>query len=264
MKVFSFGGGVQSVAALVLAARGELECDAFLFANVGEDSEGKATLRYLREIAMPYAKERGVVLHELHATKRDGSIETIYQRVMSGKRGLVIPVHLQGSGPMRRQCTHDFKIRVINRWLREHGATTRNPATVMLGISTNEELRATKEHEGPRYRHIEYPFLVRERRMSRLDCVNVIASAGLPIPPKSACYFCPWHTVEMWRELRDNEPEDFQRACDLERHLSEWSAKRGHRPVFLSSKQQPLAQVVGDVGQRSLFEDTCESGYCMV
>src|SRR5947209_1941983 len=49
LKVFSFGGGVQSTAALVLAARGEIDYQTFLFANVGGDSENPETLRYVRE-----------------------------------------------------------------------------------------------------------------------------------------------------------------------------------------------------------------------
>lgn len=39
LRVFSFGGGVQSTAALVLAAQGEIDFTAFIFANVGADSE---------------------------------------------------------------------------------------------------------------------------------------------------------------------------------------------------------------------------------
>lgn len=265
MRVFSFGGGVQSTAALVLAAQGKLQVDAFLFANVGEKAENPATLRYVREIAMPYAEAHGIRLEELRRMKRDGTPEDLYDRIMSGKRGLVIPVHLKGSGPMRRQCTLDFKIRVVDRWLREHGATARNPATVMLGISTNEELRALRQHDGPNYRQTVYPLLAPDVRMSRMDCINVIVHAGLPIPPKSSCHFCPWHTVQAWRDLRDDEPVLFMTDVAMEQHLTDWSLKRGHRAVYLSSQQRPLLQVVGDAIQPSLFEDeTCESGYCMV
>jgi hypothetical protein len=39
LKVFSFGGGVQSMGVMVLAARGVLDYKTFLFANVGDDSE---------------------------------------------------------------------------------------------------------------------------------------------------------------------------------------------------------------------------------
>ena len=49
LRVFSYGGGVQSTAALVLAAQGKIDFPTFLFANVGDDSEHPATLRYVRE-----------------------------------------------------------------------------------------------------------------------------------------------------------------------------------------------------------------------
>lgn len=265
LTIFSFGGGVQSTAALVMAAQGDLTCDAFLFANVGTDSENSATLRYVQQYAAPYAQAHGIPLFELQRRRRDGSTETLLERINSGKRGLVIPVHAKGSGPMRRQCTYDFKIAVINRWLREHGATARNPATVMLGISTNEELRASKEHPGPRYRRVVYPLLAPDVRMSRMDCINVIRAAGLPVPPKSSCHFCPYHNVRAWRDLRETQPDVFSQDVQLEQRLIEWSRNRGHQPVYLSSQQRPLMHVVGDASQPSLFEDdSCESGYCMV
>ena len=37
LKVFSYGGGVQSTAALVLAAQGKIDYQTFLFCNVGAD-----------------------------------------------------------------------------------------------------------------------------------------------------------------------------------------------------------------------------------
>lgn len=39
MRVFSFGGGVQSTAVLVLSAHGVLPYKQFIFSNVGDDSE---------------------------------------------------------------------------------------------------------------------------------------------------------------------------------------------------------------------------------
>lgn len=36
---------------------------------------------------------------------------------------------------------------------------------------------------------IRYP--LREWGLTRRDCGKMIADAGLPVPPKSACFFCP-------------------------------------------------------------------------
>ena len=39
LRSFSYGGGVQSTAALVLACRREIDFPLFIFANTGDDSE---------------------------------------------------------------------------------------------------------------------------------------------------------------------------------------------------------------------------------
>jgi hypothetical protein len=66
-RVVSYGGGVQSNALLVLAAQGRIDYRTFLFANVGDDSEHPATLRYVRGVAMPYAAAHGIALDQAAA-----------------------------------------------------------------------------------------------------------------------------------------------------------------------------------------------------
>lgn len=284
MRVFSFGGGVQSTAALILAAQGELEVDAFLFANVGDDSENPATLRYVRDVAMPYAERNGITLHELRRIRRDGSTETLYGRLTKGSsKSIGIPVRLSESGaPARRNCTTDFKIRLIASWCYRHGARPTKPALTMLGISFDERIRARSD-SGFSYTRLGYPFLNQIGRdkheflpevMNRQDCMNVIARAGLPIPPKSSCWFCPFHSLRVWQEMRDKEPELFAKACDLEDMLSArsktlWRSNPKYRPedqaVYFTGRLIPLRKAVGHASQASLFsDDTCESGYCMV
>src|SRR5438477_12099715 len=60
MRVFSYGGGVQSTAALVLAAQRKIDYPTFLFCNVGDDSEHPASLDYVHEYAIPYAQKHGI------------------------------------------------------------------------------------------------------------------------------------------------------------------------------------------------------------
>lgn len=266
MRVFSFGGGVQSTAALVLAAQGDLACDAFLFANVGDDSESPATLRYVHEVAMPYAAAHGIALHELRRVRRDGTTETLYGRLTRpGSKSIGIPVRLASSGaPANRSCTADFKIRVIAKWCRSHGATPSKPAITMLGISLDEWQRMRTD-SGISYTRLAYPLI--DRRLYRQDCRNLIAGAGLPIPPKSSCWFCPYHRLTTWRDMRDHEPDLFAKAVDLEAMLMarlRAISKRPNDACYLTDKLKPLAKAIGDGVQPSLFEDdSCESGYCM-
>jgi hypothetical protein len=269
IRSFSFGGGVQSTAALVLQVQGRIDYDHWLFANVGDDSEHPATLKYVREVSAPYALANGITIHELHRVKRDGTSETLFGRLMrDGSRSLPIPVRMPDTGaPGTRSCTADFKIRVIGRRLRELGATKENPARVGLGISVDEIARA-KPGIDPKaeYQYREYPLL--DLEMTRADCLRVVADAGLPPPPKSACWFCPFHRPLVWREMKRDEPELFDRAVELERVLNERRDTLGRDHVYLTRFGKPLDEAISPDGdQLSLLgnedEDGCESGYCL-
>ncbi len=263
IRAFSYGGGVQSTAALVLAAQGKIDYRTFLFCNVGDDSENPETLRYVHEVAMPYASAHGIDLQELHAT-RYGQPETLYGRLTRPEsRAIGIPIRMSNGAPGNRSCTKDFKIMIVARWLRSHGATKSEPATVGLGISLDEFQRARNE-SGIAYEKLDYPLL--RMRLSRQDCINIIFHAGLPIPPKSSCWFCPFHSLRAWQEMRQNEPELFQRACNLEAYINEKRTTGLQKDkVWLTRKLIPLAKATTDLTQDSLFEDDmCESGYCFM
>lgn len=264
MEVVSYGGGVQSTALLVMAAQGALDVKTFLFANVGDDSEHPATLRYVREVAMPYAKEHGIAIIELHYHKRGGELETLYQHVTKPSQKMeIIPVRLQSGKPGMRSCTTNWKIRVIAQYVRKHGATKKSPAYMHMGISL-DEFRRMRISDDPCRINV-YPLI--DRRMNRQDCMNVITRAGLPVPPKSSCWFCPFHRLTQWQEMAENEPELFQRAVEMERLINERRTARGRDAVFFTDKMIPLNDAIGDMQQGKLFseaEPTCDSGHCFV
>lgn len=262
LRTFSYGGGVQSTAALVLAAQNQIDFRIFLFCNVGDDSEHPATLEYIEAVAKPYALAQGIELHELRHIRRDGTEETLYRKLTrAGSRSSGIPIRLEGSGaPSNRSCTSQFKIRRMATWQRQHGATRAAPAITGLGISLDEFQRARTD-SGIATQVLEYPLI--DMRLTRQDCINIIARAGLPVPPKSSCWFCPFHRMPAWQKLKRETPELFERAVALERTLSERSVMLGHGKLFLQRKLIPLDHAVGD--QSDMFDvgDTCESGFCM-
>lgn len=266
MRVFSFGGGVQSTAVLVLAAQGRLQYDTFLFSNVGEDSENPDTLAYVENVAKPYAAANGIDLIELRRHRRDGTPDTLWEMLHRGERGGVrIPVYVATGAPGRRDCTGEFKIRVVAKWLKQHGATKTNPATLGLGISVDEFQRARTD-SGIAWETLEYPLI--DLRMNRAMCLRVIAEAGLPQPAKSACFFCPFHRVGDWQRLRHDKPELFAKAVELEGHMNERRARIGRDAIYLHSRLRPLDIAVGDQAMfgdvDDEWDDACESGYCMV
>lgn len=269
LRVISYGGGVQSTALMVLAARREIDFRTLLMANVGDDSEHPETLRYVREVSIPYASKHGMDLHLLDRAKRDGSVETLWGRLMrEGSRSLPIPVRMGNGAPGNRSCTADFKIRVTSKWLRAHGASASNPATIAIGISRDEIMRANNRRCDP-HEMVVYPLIgIGEETglsMSRQDCIRLIESEGLPVPPKSSCFFCPFHRPSAWIELRRNEPDLFERSCRLEETLNERRGVLGKDPVWLTRFARPLREAIGEPEPFLPFDDAegeCDSGWC--
>lgn len=263
LRAFSYGGGVQSTAALVLAARGEIDYPLFCFANVGEDSEHPDTLRYVAEIARPFADANGIELVELRKTTRDGRPQTLLQRISASKRSVPIPMRMGADGaPGNRTCTAEFKIRVVEKELKRRGATKEQRATVGLGISLDEFHRAgTPEDKRMKVSLRAYPLL--ELRITRQDALNIIREAGLPTPGRSACFFCPFHNGEEWQRLARRRPDLFEKACEIEDLLHERGKQLGRGAFYMTRYGKPLRSLYnGD--QAVLFEDDgCESGWCM-
>lgn len=261
LHVFSYGGGVQSTAALVLAAQGKIDFSVFLFANVGDDSEHPDTLRYVHEVAMPYAISRKIELVEIRK-KRNGVPRTLYAEVTDPDlRGIPIPIYGKDTGPALRSCTKHYKVIPISRETKRRGATKDNPAVIGLGISIDEYQRM--RNDSPiAWQVFSYPLI--DLRLSRIDCKKIITSAGLPIPPKSACWFCPFTGLNDWRRMKERQPDLFMNAVVLEQDILAKRQRNGHDPAYLSRLGIPLHQAF-EGHQSDMFEDedACESGFCM-
>jgi hypothetical protein len=267
MRIISYGGGVQSTALCVLATQGKIgQIDAALFANVGDDSEHPATITYVREVMIPWAKERGLDVQELKRIKRTGEVETLWSKLMKPEsKSVPIPIRMSETGtPGSRSCTADFKIGVIAKWLKARGASADAPAQVCIGFSLDEAHRASNKRTHP-CELPEHPLL--DLHLTRTDCKNIIARAGLPVPPKSACFFCPFHRPAMWAKMRRDEPALFQKSVDLENTINERRRARGRDQVYLTRFGKPLEDAIharqADLpGLLDPDADSCDDGYC--
>ena len=266
LRTISYGGGIQSTALVLLAINKVIDFDVALFANVGDDSEHPGTLRWVRDVMQPYAAERGFPIHELHRVKRDGSVETLFERMTKeGSRRLPIPLYLSNGAPASRSCTADFKIKVIGKWLKANGASADNPATVAIGISTDEVQRANTKKVEP-YERPVYPLL--DLGWSRQDCGNYIQEQMGKVPPKSSCFFCPFHRPDVWAEMRRDEPELFAKSVQLERTLNERQHEIGRGSVWLTRFNKPLDIAIRSAGDYlpgldyEIGDDGCDSGAC--
>jgi hypothetical protein len=239
-RVFSFGGGVQSMAALVLAAQGRIDYRWFVFADVGADSEYPATMTYLEAVAKPFAAAHGLRLVTTQRRRKDGSFESILEKLHRTQTSIDIPVRMANGAPGNRSCTADYKVKPVAAFMRGNGATIHNPGRVGIGISTDEITRMKPSQI--EYIHNEHPLI--DLELSRQDCLTVIAAAGLPLPPKSSCWFCPFHRPSAWLEMREHEPELFARSVELEAMINDRRAAMGKDQVWLTRFARPLDEAI--------------------
>ena len=267
LNAIAYGGGVQSTALVVLATQGDVAVSHALFANVGDDSENPETLTYVRDIVTPWAAARGVTVHELHRVTRVGARETLLERLTRAQRSIDIPLRMSPDGaPGNRNCTNTFKLKVLAKWLKSHGATALDPATLYIGISW-DEIERLNNRVGEPYERVEYPLI--DRRLTRHDCKNLIARAGLPVPPKSSCYFCPYKRTAEWQALRKNAPALFEKAADIETMLNTRRETLGKDAIYLTRFLVPLREAIPEQTQMDfdfsgVGGETCDDGVCWV
>lgn len=258
---------MQSTALVIMAASRDSDFEEVmggqvanaLFANVGD------TLEFVRDVVTPWAAERDVWVRELQRHKRDGEVETLWGRLMKeGSRSLPIPVRMDNGAPGRRSCTADFKIKVVGKWLKQHGASADNPARVAIGISTDEVQRVSNKRVEA-YEQPIYPLI--ELGWDRSRCQALIVDTFGRTAPKSSCFFCPFHRPAVWAEMRRDEPELFWQSVELERTLNDRREMLGKDHVYLTRFARPLDEAIGEAqtqlpGFESIGEAGCDEGYC--
>jgi hypothetical protein len=213
--VLSFGGGVNSVALMVLLLDEGLPLDEAVFADTG--AEVPETYDYL-EIARAYLSKHAVPLTLVH--KRGDDL------FATCERRRVIPSALW------RWSTRDFKVRPIHAYYKSLG--TNIVQYVAIAFDELERMRSSPTD----WIQNDYPLV--DRRINREECVQIIRRAGLPEPVKSGCYFCPFNSLSRWRWLHDEHPELYANAMALEEGSKHFPEQRLTDQVFRRRDAVPL------------------------
>lgn len=249
--IFSYGGGTQSAAICALIVQGRLPRPArIVIADTGR--EATQTWEYLNQSIQPYLKTVGL---SVEVAGHDLATVDLY-----GKNGdMLIPVYTD-NGMMPGLCSTEWKKRVISRWLRQEGYGPANPVITWIGISLDEIGRA--KPSGVNWQEYQWPLLF-DVTMKRDDCKRLVIDAGLPEPPKSSCWMCPYRQDRQWADLQEYYPSDFQSAIQLESDIR--SKDTG---FWLTKHRRPLSDITFTRNESSLplFGDHagCDSGFCWV
>lgn len=243
LRVLSLGAGIQSTTLALMAAHREVSPlpEAMIFADT--EAELPATMEHLDWLEGEIARLTNGQMPSYRVS--EGSILTnIESRSKGDKKRFVSAPFFTGNGGMgRRQCTREFKIQPLTRKQREllgYKPRKRIPVgscEVWIGISTDEAIRAGSAFQ--RWVVNRYPLL--ELRMSRHDCERWLTRKGYPVPPKSACVFCPYHSDHEWRWIRDNAPQSWAEAVRIDK-LTRHTPGMDHAE-YLHRSCLPLDQV---------------------
>lgn len=222
--VVSYGGGVNSVAALVQLWRMRLTPTAIVMADPGSERIGTVHYRdsvipsWLYSVGFPQV-EVITRIEEGRHVKRAWRLETLRDECM---RIGALPSVAYGW----KKCSAKYKgdtqrwWAARQPWAQEEWAAGRKIIKV-IGYDAGEERRVKKtfQNEWEDARFVPYYPLV-DAGLDRDGCEALILGAGLPLPPKSACKFCPHNKLEEWEQLRDEDPDGFAEAVKMSRNAA--------------------------------------------
>jgi hypothetical protein len=223
-NVLNLGAGWQSSRILLGACRGEFpKFDAAVFADT--QWEPKAVYRNLEFLREETDKAGIPLVCRTSGNIREEAIQSKRLRGESGGRFAAMPLfvkNLSGSaGRMPRQCTKEYKIEVVDLWVRRE----------LLGIASGSRI--------PKGVEVRYWFGISDDEASRAVFPGVFRTKtkvcvdlyGEPFKVKTKRWFpCPWRMHcypllnEIWRPERRIEECQFLPRREQREDCGEWLA----------------------------------------
>jgi len=262
VQVHASGGGTQSTSAICLEHAGIIpKPDIIVMVNTGRESS--AALEYQKKYMMPLCEDMGVdyviVPKEKYATydlvgpDPDYPLPGYFTEYDGRKE------NGDCLGKQPAYCSDKWKTEVMHRYLNERYGEkelTKSGVDLWMGMSLDEANRI-KYPSGKWQKR--YPLF--EMLITRQMAIQIVEDYGLPTPPRSLCWMCPNRDDGMWRELKENFPEDFQRAVEHEKEIQKtWPW------LWLHKSGMPLDQIDFKAAKPVQIDliQFCDTGVCGV
>ena len=208
--IIAYGGGLNSTAMLVGLRQRDIKPDLILFADTG--AERPETYAHVQQISAITQLWWGLEIEVVRSTYK-GQPEGLDDECA---RKSMLPSLAYGG---RKGCSMKHKVhpqqKRLKQWMKQQGV---NAATKAIGYDANEGHRAINKQQSKIAKAMVevfwYPLV--EWQWSRADCAREVAAAGLPVPGKSACYMCPASKRSEVLALRQDHPELFAKALEIE------------------------------------------------
>jgi len=262
LRVIALGWGVQSFTMTAMSALGVLPpVDVAIHADTGHE---RSETYEFAERWTPWLEERGVpvVTVQASAGARDilgkGRTPPLFTVcVETGKRG-----------KLYQTCTDRWKVRPILKWMRAN-LEPGQAADKLIGITMDEVTRMkTSKHK---IEVLRYPFIdAFDHPWKRNEVIRWLRDNHLDVPVKSSCVFCPWHGVDVWREIQLAKNGDWEKAVLVDEAIRNRRLSAGYLS-YLTAKRKPISDIdfrsEEEHGQMTLWEplesEEC-SGMCFL
>jgi len=207
LRVLSLGAGVQSTTLALMIEKGEVPMvDCAIFSDVG--AEPKLVYEHLdwleKQLSYPIYKVQWRNLREDIISASQGKYKAFTAPFFSKN------IKTDRKSMLRRQCTGDYKIKPLQQKVREllgynkgERVAKDTHVEMLMGISW-DELQRQKTNQIKYITNI-YPLI--ERQIRRHQCLKWMETNNYPKPPRSAFTFCPYHSNEEWRLIKQNKEE---------------------------------------------------------
>jgi len=293
LTYIALGAGVQSSALLLMSNLGLYDvprADVAIFADTG--AEPPDVYRVLAELekasSIPVVR---VSSASLPGYTGDLEADFVGGAVHADRSFVNLPLFILGEnedgsprrGFTRRGCTSKYKIEPIERYVKREmlglkpRQRVKSSIRAMMGISWDEAQRMKPSNH--KWLDLSYPLLT--NRIRREKCLEILAqhggAGGWPRSvSKSACYFCPFHSNRVWKEMKEcdaipGHPLEglFTRACEFDEKIRDQSKSGLDGKAFLHNSRKPLRDFDFTRGGQMEFDfdgagdfTGCDSGHC--
>lgn len=208
--LISYGLGVDSTAMLVGLWRRGIRPSLITFADTG--GEKPETYAYLQVISAWLVRIGFPPVTVVRYAGRHARYSTLEGNCLANQ---TLPSLAFGG----KGCSQKFKTAPQNAFRKSHPEVraawrAKRKAVVAIGYDCGPaDSRRSKVADDKHYR---YWYPLREWGWDRDECKRQILAAGLPVPPKSACFFCPATKPEELTALVHQHPELADRIIAME------------------------------------------------
>jgi hypothetical protein len=211
---WSNGVGVDSTAVACLFVEWDIKATFTLFADTGgERPETYQFIPVLNEFLAQHGHD------PIEVVRRKTNVPTLEEACLARD---TLPDLAFG----RKGCSMGWKVEPMDKWLAEKHAIINcvfdgHKVIRVIGYDYGERDGQRFAHSANKYAKNPSPteefwYPLREAKLDREACKAVIKNAGLPVPCKSCCFFCP---AMKWTEVRQQQldhPELNARAFIIE------------------------------------------------